>query len=128
MSEVRESFNRMNQMGFVDRFYDLLLTSDVKIRAMFHNIDFSEQKKALIDGIYVLIDYSEGGPLGKVSIRRLGEKHNRDQMNVPADLYALWVNCFIQALSEKDPEFSPSLEKQWREALKPGIDEMISKY
>jgi len=128
MGEVRESFKRINAMGFADRFYDLLLASDVKIRAMFHNTDFADQKKTLIDGIYVLIDYSEGGPLGKMSIRRLGEKHNRDHMNVAADLYSLWVNCFIRTLSEKDPVFSPELEKQWRETLKPGIDYMISEY
>lgn len=128
MSEVRESFNRMSQVGFTDRFYDALLASDVKIRALFHNTDFLEQKKALIDGIYVLIDYSEGGPLGKMSINRLSEKHNRTHMNVPVDLYVFWVDCFIQVLSEKDPEFSPELEKQWRETLKPGIDYIISKY
>jgi hemoglobin-like flavoprotein len=115
-------------MGFADRFYNLLLGANVKIRALFNDTNFSEQKKALIDGIYVLIDYSEGGPLGKMSINRLSEKHNRSQMNVPADLYEIWVDCFIQALSEKDPEFSQSLEKEWREALKPGIDQMISEY
>lgn len=128
MSEVRESFKRMSQVGFADRFYDLLLASDIKVRALFHQTDFPAQKKALIDGVYVLIDYSEGGAIGKVSINRLSKKHNRRHINISADLYLLWVNCFIRVLSEKDPEFSPSLEKQWRDALKPGIDQMISEY
>lgn len=128
MSEVRDSFKRISQMGFSDYFYNRLLASDVKIRAMFHGTDFEKQKKALIDGVYVLIDYHEGGPLGKMSIRRLGEKHNRSHMNVTADLYEIWVDCFILTLSEKDPKFSASLELQWREVLKPGIDHMISNY
>ncbi len=128
MGDVKESFKRMRQMDFADRFYDLLLASDLKTRALFHHTDFATQKKALIDGIYVLIDYSEGGPLGRMSINRLGEKHNRDHMNVPAELYPIWADCFIRALSEKDPAFSPDLEKQWREVLKPGIDHMISAY
>lgn len=128
MSAVRDSFNRINNLAFAGRFYEHLLATDAKMKEKFKHTDFKKQKEALLGGIYVLIEYSEGGAIGQVSINRLSEKHNRSNMDVPADLYPIWVDCFIQAVSEMDPRFSPDLETQWRKTLKPGIDKMIAEY
>jgi len=128
MSAVRDSFNRINNIAFSDRFYGRLLATDPKIEEMFQHTDFKQQKEALLGGIYVLLECSEGTAIGKLSIKRLREKHNRNNMNVAADLYPVWVDCFIETLAEMDPLFSPELGAEWREALQPGIDIMIAGY
>ena len=125
MGEVMKSFNRVRGMGLAERFYKALLDADPRMKTLFQHTDFKRQRELFIHGVLMLIEYADGKPLGEMAIRRLGELHSRKRINVTPDLYPIWVNCLMEALERLDPEFSPALDRQWRETLQKGIDVMI---
>ena len=95
---------------------------------MFENTNFERQRDLFLHGLLVLIEYANGQVLGKVAIERLGALHSRRKMNVPPDLYPIWVNCLVETLARLDPQFTSRLDRQWRETLQMGIDIMIREY
>lgn len=125
MDEVMQSFNRVRNDGLAERFYEILLEADPRIRPLFKNTDFKRQRDLLIHAIVMLIEYAEGKPLGEMAIRRLGELHSRRKMNVTPDLYPIWADAMIDALAQLDPEFSPDLEQKWRNVMQKGIAMMV---
>ncbi|WDT74704.1 MAG: globin domain-containing protein [Candidatus Manganitrophus sp.] len=125
MSEVTRSFNRVRNDGLAERFYEIFLEADPRIRPMFKNTDFKRQRDLLIHAIVMLIEYADGKPLGEMAIRRLGELHSRRKMNVTPDLYPIWADAMIDALAQLDPEFSPDLEQKWRNVMQKGIAMMV---
>lgn len=125
MNEVMKSFNRVRSNGLAELFYEILLKADSRIADLFKSTDFKRQKELLIHAVVMLIDYYDGKPLGEMSIKRLGELHSRKRMNITPDLYPIWVDAMVAALKKLDPEFSPDLERQWREVIRKGISVMI---
>ncbi|MDC4206602.1 MAG: globin domain-containing protein [Candidatus Manganitrophus sp.] len=125
MSEVTRSFNRVRNDGLAERFYEILLEADPRIRPLFNNTDFKRQRDLLIHAIVMLIEYADGKPLGEMAIRRLGELHSRRKMNVTPDLYPIWADAMIDALAQLDPEFSPDLGQKWRNVMQKGIAVML---
>ncbi len=128
MSGVMESFDRVRHRGLAQGFYRTLLGADPRIKVMFENTNFERQRDLFLHGLLVLIEYANGQVLGEVAIERLGELHSRRKMNVPPDLYPIWVNCLVETLARLDPQFSPTLDRQWRETLQKGIDIMTRVY
>ncbi len=49
-------------------------------------------------------------------------------MNIPPDLYDVWVDSMVKALAEHDPELGSELEDGWREILTYGADYVRSGY
>lgn len=125
MDEVMRSFNRVRNDGLAERFYEIFLEADPRIRPLFKNTDFKRQRDLLIHAIVMLIEYADGKPLGEMAIRRLGELHSRRKMNVTPDLYPIWADAMIDALAQLDPEFSPDLEQKWRNVMQKGIAVMV---
>ena len=80
-----------------------------KIEPYFKETDFTK-KELLLQGVFVLLMYARGKPIGKMAIERPGERHNRDGLNVNLDLYPIWIDCLIKTLTALDPQLSPSLE------------------
>lgn len=128
MNEVMKSFNRVRHQGLAEKFYEILLDSDPRIKAMFKNTNFERQRGLFIHGVLMLIEHADGKPLGGMAVKRLGELHSRKKMNVPPGLYPIWVKCLVETLANLDPEFSPGLEREWRETLQKGIDVMTRAY
>lgn len=125
MDEVMRSFNRVRNDGLAERFYEIFLEADPRLKPLFKNTDFKRQRDLLIHAIVMLIEYADGKPLGEMAIRRLGELHSRRKMNVTPDLYPIWVDAMVGALAELDSEFSPDLEQQWRNVMQKGIAVMV---
>jgi hemoglobin-like flavoprotein len=128
MNDLMKSYFRVREAGLAERFYELFLDADPRIRPLFSKTDFTRQRELLMEALFVLVQYAEGKSVGAMAIERLGDIHNRKGMAISPDLYPLWLNCMMTSLSEKDPEFSPSLEVQWRTAMQKGIDIMIRMY
>lgn len=125
MTAVSDSFRRVRLKDLTKRFYEIFLDADPRIRPMFQNTDFDRQNMVLMHGIQMLIEYANGSAVGEMAVRRLAEMHDRNHMNVTADLYAVWMDCLMKTLAEKDPKFSPELEIKWRNTLQKGIDMML---
>ena len=48
-------------------------------------------------------------------------------MDTRPELYALWLECLIQAVQQFDPSFDEDVERVWRLGLKTGIAFMKSR-
>ncbi len=128
MSEVSESFTRIKNQEFAERFYAIFLEADPRIKPLFKNTDFKKQKDLLLHGIWALLEFADGNYMGKLAVDRLGELHSQKQMNIDKDMYPLWVDCILKIVREKDPEYSGKLEIEWRSVLEKGIKQMLEHY
>ena len=116
------------QQGFFDEFYKLFMNSSPEIKALFQHTDFKKQNVLLRVSLLYIISYAQANDLYREKIEALGVLHGRSKLNIRPELYPLWVNSLMQAVSKHDSHFNDELEKSWREALQKGIDIMISKY
>jgi len=130
VEQARNSLSRcINNPAFLDRFYDLFMTSSEEIRKKFADTDFDRQKRMLQDSLFVMMA-SAGATSGVAykELSKLGERHSRNQRDIKPELYDIWLECLMKAVAENDPEFVPGIETAWRESLKSGIDFLKSKY
>jgi len=126
---VIESFERCRaQTTFMDRFYELFLASSPEIAAKFRDSDLERQKEALLESLQSMLLVREMGGLVKGHLKRVADSHSRHQRDIQGPLYDLWEDCLLQAIGEHDPQFDAELENKWRQALRPGIEFMRSRY
>lgn len=127
MSALKDSYGRctVNQK-FLDRFYDIFLASHPAIKPMFAKTDFTKQKALLRSGISMMIMYEDGTQVAKMALDRLGHSHGKQRMNIDPKMYQYWIDSLVAAVKECDPQFSPALEKYWRDAMRRGINYMVS--
>lgn len=131
LEHVNQSYGRCSiSPAFFDSFYDIFLASSPKLAPMFANTDFTKQKALLKSSISFVIMYAkdQNGAFAKGKLTSIGEIHDTKHRNVSPDMYPLWIDSLIAAIKKHDPQFSPALEKDWREVIKPGIDLLISRY
>ena len=55
-------------------------------------------------------------------------RHSRRGVDIAPHLYELWLDALCEAVEEHDPEFTAELGKQWREAMRPGIELIVARY
>jgi hemoglobin-like flavoprotein len=134
-SQVIDSFKRCQaKPGFLDRFYQLFLASSPRVAERFRNTDFERQKVMLRASLHTLLaGASDGGAVPgagpiRAHLEHMAQRHGRLELDIPPDLYDLWLHCLVQAVSEHDPEFSDEVGNAWRQALRPGIDFMRAHY
>lgn len=113
---------------FFDDFYDAFLASSSEIAAKFVNTNMAKQKQLLRDGISFMIMFSKGSVAGQLKVKRLGETHAQDRMDITPQWYDLWVNALMKAVAKHDPKFAPALDRAWRTVLSKGIDSMRRQY
>jgi hemoglobin-like flavoprotein len=114
--------------GFLDRFYELFMTSSEEVAAKFKHTDFRKQKQALRVSLYKMMLVPEGNAGANAELERLAQLHSRRQLDVRPELYDLWLDRLIQAVREFDPLFSGETEKAWRNVMRPGIEFMKARY
>lgn len=113
---------------FFDDFYDAFLASSSEIAAKFANTNMTKQKQLLRDGISFMIMFSKGSAAGQMKVKRLGETHAQDRMDIKPQWYDMWVNALLKAVAKHDAKFTPALDRAWRTVLSKGIDSMRRQY
>jgi hemoglobin-like flavoprotein len=128
--EARDSLTRcLTVAGFFDRFYELFLASSPEVAEKFKSTNFVEQKKMLESSLYLmLVAAGTSKGVGHSELERVAQRHSRKDLNIQPELYTLWLDCLMQAVSEHDPQYTPELDQAWREALKDGIELMKARY
>ncbi|NWO07239.1 MAG: globin [Alteromonadaceae bacterium] len=118
---VFQSYGRCcgSETFFVD-FYDHFMSSSDAIKNRFVNTDMAAQRHLLRNGIMQLILTARGMPDRK--LRALGESHNRENYNIKPEWYDFWLEALMKTVRVHDSEYTPELDKAWREVLSPGID------
>lgn len=113
---------------FLDRFYELFLTSSREVAEKFRHTDFPKQKRMLKASLYMMILMAEGKSEIQKDLQRIAKRHSRADLDVRAELYSLWLDSLIQAAREFDPRFTPETEIAWRMIMAQGIAFMQSRY
>jgi hemoglobin-like flavoprotein len=113
---------------FLDRFYELFISSSPEVAAKFANTDFRVQKAAVKVSLYMIIASIEQKPEGNVHLERIAARHSRSGLDIGPHLYDLWLDGLIQAVRECDPLFGEETEQAWRRVMRVGIEFLKSRY
>ena len=113
---------------FLDRFYELFVSSSPEVAAKFANTDFRVQKAAVKVSFYMIMSSIEQKPEGNVHLERIAARHSRKGLDIGPHLYDQWLECLIQAVRECDPELCDETEQAWRRVMRVGIEFLKSKY
>lgn len=129
VENIRRSLGRaLTSHNLIRRFYDIFMVCDPRIAEKFSNTDFDQQYALLEHALSMAILFPQGNFMAKQAMARLRQSHNARHLDIPPELYTLWADSLIKALADTDPEFSDTLEQQWRETLQPAIDYIQSGY
>ena len=124
VNDVTASYYRCRgDRAFLDTFYDLFLSKSPEIRKMFAKTDFKIQKLMLRQSLLALICFDRGIAGTREEIERLATRHK--ELEVKPEMYSMWLDALCEAIKKHDPEYTPELEQNWRQAMRKSIDEMI---
>ena len=129
--EFRASLKRcLATPEFLRSFYDLFMSHSDEIRTKFRQTDFTRQTRVLADSLYAMAVVAQGEPESPTwaEIDRLGQNHARDQLDIRPEHYDVWLDCLVKAARQYDAQFTPELERAWRETLSAGIERMRARY
>lgn len=124
---VQQSYGRccLNPT-FVDRFYEIFLASHPAIAPMFGNTDFAEQQALLRTGVSLVLMQATGHSVTKDVLSRIAESHGVKRMNIDPNLYQYWIDSFVAAVKECDPQYTAALGGEWRKVLRNGVDYIVA--
>jgi len=124
--QFHQSFERcVNDPRFIDKFYEIFLSSSDEINILFKDTNMETQKVMLVTSMAFMTRAYENNPS---FLSEIAEKHNSNNLGIKPHLYPLWLNSLISTAKLIDPLFDMDTENLWREIMQPGIDYMISKY
>ncbi|WP_218932454.1 globin [Adhaeretor mobilis] len=126
---MTSSYHRcLSSEKFIDTFYKFFLAKSEEVAQKFIATDFDHQKLMLRESLLMMVMFSRD-PVGvRDEMAKLAKRHDRTGVDIPARLYALWLDSLCEAVQEHDPEFSEDVGHKWRAAMEPGIDFIISKH
>jgi len=109
---------------FLQRFYDLFMSSSEQIAVKFKETNFVRQRRKLKASLYLLIYAMEGKPEGIAHLQRMAEVHGKKGLGIANWMYDRWLECLLTAVEEFDPHFTPETRTAWINAFREGIDYM----
>jgi len=122
-------FTRDAKEKFFTHFYDIFLCSHPAIAAMFKNISFDKQISVLKNAISMSIMYAEKqDELAKDVLTKIRKSHSRERFNVKPEYYDYWLQSLIDTLKVCDPNFSDTIEQDWRDMMQVTIDYITEGY
>lgn len=96
--------------------------------AHFANTDFERQSKLLQHAIGLLLSFPTQTAAEPTILRRVANRHKRDDLDVPPDWYPDSVDALVQTVAEHDDQYSDDIAEAWRTTVSPGIDYMKAQY
>ena len=108
---------------FISRFYEIFLGRSDDIAELFHGTDMVAQRQMLHDSLVLLVDFFSSREVNP-ALDRIARVHARSGRDIRPELYDLWLDSLIEALSQFDPDFDAEVELSWRLVLAPGISYM----
>lgn len=124
---ARESYERcLRAPDFFAHLYERLLASDPVIPPMFAATEFPRQYRLLQHGLGLLLIYAKRSDTEL--LERIAARHSASGLDVHPSLYAHFVSSLIDAVRRCDPQCSDEIEEAWRDALRPGLEYMRSRY
>src|SRR5262245_50611172 len=120
----------MAQPDFLHRFYNSFVASSDEVREKFRKTEFPHQTRVLADSLYVLAvaAQSKDDSIAWSELTRLGELHNRTNLDIRPELYDTWLECLVATARGVDPEMTDEVETAWRVTLAIGIEHLRARY
>jgi hemoglobin-like flavoprotein len=106
--------------AFFDRFYERFITADPEVSEVFSNTEMHRQISMLQESLLYMIDFANS-KIASQRIQKVASYHGTEQMNISPRLFDLWMDCLVETVRERDPEFYPDIETAWRVHLASGI-------
>ena len=123
--EVTASYHRCRaDDSFFDTFYDDFLAKSPEIAEKFRQTDFAHQKLMLRESLLEMLCFEQGMDGARAEIKLLGRRHK--DLRITSAMYGMWMDSLCEAVAQHDPQYTPELAQKWRDAMRPGIDLMIS--
>ncbi|WP_455206469.1 globin [Kaarinaea lacus] len=122
-------FTRDAKEKFFTHFYEVFLNSHPMIGLMFKNTNFDKQISMLKNAVSMSIMYAEKqDELAKDVLTKIRRSHSRERHNIKPEYYTYWLNSLIETLRVCDPNFTDTLEQNWREMMQISINFIIEGY
>ena len=113
--------------AFMDRFYELFLSSDPRVAARFEHTDFARQKYMLGKSLMLLVQNAYNVPGTAEKISAVARSHGPEGMDIPTRLYGLWLEALLQAVRESDTELNAELAQEWRRVFSAQLEFLLEK-
>ncbi|OGT30526.1 MAG: hypothetical protein A2W28_07810 [Gammaproteobacteria bacterium RBG_16_51_14] len=132
MKPYRKLFNNSFQRAiipdsnsFYKRFYEIFVGSDPRIAELFEKTFMNLQREMLKQSMTYMMSFSATLEPSD-EMKELAEMHGRGKLNIPANLYEIWLESMIKTVEEFDPKFDENIEIAWRVMMAPGVAYMQS--
>ena len=96
---------------FLDRFYEIFLGSSEVVASKFAHTDFVKQTRMVKVSLYMLMALGSSPPEADTHLERIAELHSKRQLDIGPELYDLWLECLLRAVSEFDPKFNKDVDQ-----------------
>lgn len=113
--------------AFFPAFYRNFFRHCPAAEPLFARTDFARQHRLLQHAIGLLFVYAAHPDSGPAVLRRVAERHGPEELAIPPEHYAPFVDALIETARQFDPAFDPATETAWRTAVAPGVDFMKSR-
>lgn len=121
--DVKISFGRCLVNGdLIQKFYERFLLSDPRLPFMFDKTDFSQQRDLLGHSINLAILFAGGSESGKEGLSKVRKSHSKKELNIPPEIYPLWINSFLETVKEMDNQIDEKVLGEWQEVLNIAVD------
>ena len=121
--DVKVSFGRCLVNGdLIQKFYERFLLSDPRLPFMFDKTDFSEQRDLLSHSVNLAILFAGGNEKGKEGLSKVRKSHSKKELNIPQEMYPLWINSFLETVKEMDTKLDEKVLSEWEEVLNIAVD------
>lgn len=126
-SYTRVLNKRLAERDFFEAFYERFLDSSEEVKERFANTDMDLQKKMLKKSFYSLLVFYASNSADDY-LNKMVEKHSKKGINIPNNLYDLWLECLVATVAEFDENCNEEIELAWRLVLSSGITYMKYKH
>ena len=113
---------------FLNRFYSKFVIANPAVRDKFANTNMEDQKMMLHASLYMIALATQGNKSASMYLDNIAKRHSKTDLDIPAELYDLWLETLIQTVSETDESFDEQIESAWQQVMQYGIDFMQSNY
>ena len=113
-------------LAFYREFYVILMERSELAAEKLRGLDVERQVKTLQAAVITLMLTYGSGDVEYA--KRLGERHGQRGLGIPPELYVVWLDCLIEAVSRYDGKFDGRVEEAWRGLLSEGIAVMVREY
>ena len=105
---------------FFHAFYDNFLDSSEDVLNLFRVTDIERQRETLYNSFKHMLQFAMA-QTSNDEFEEIAKRHSKMRLNVPPDMYDLWLECLIETVKQEDAEFSDDVELAWRTMMAPSV-------